>query len=198
MTLTLANLHPVPDGLPDEAAVFTEPLAAALQVLSLAHVRPDDQTGVVGDGKLGLLVAQVLATTGAEVTVIGRHPDKLALAAGWGLQTGRPDRKLDLVVDCTGHPGGLATALELVRPRGVVVLKSTYHGPTEANLTQVVVDEVRLVGSRCGPFRPALQLLQSGRVDVASLIEARYPLVDGLAALEHAGRRGALKVLIQL
>ena len=197
LTLPLVNLHPVPDSMPDNVAVFTEPLAAALQVSNLVHIRPDDRVGVVGDGKLGLLVAQALAATGAEVTVIGRHPEKLARAAGWGLRTGRPDSKLDLVVECTGAPGGLDTALELVRPRGTIVLKSTYHGSAPVDMTQVVVDEIRLVGSRCGPFPPALWLLESGRVDVLSLIEACYPLAEGLTALKRAGRRGALKVLIQ-
>ncbi len=197
LVLPLANLHPVPDSVPDEVALFVEPLAAAVQVLSLAHVRPEERVGVVGDGKLGLLVAQVLATASADVTLIGRHPEKLALAAGWGISVGRPDHQLDLVVDCSGNPRGLATALDLVRPRGTVVLKSTYHQLAEINLSRVVVDEIQLVGSRCGPFRPALHLLESGKVDVTSLIEARYPLLDGLAALEHAGRRGALKVLVQ-
>jgi threonine dehydrogenase-like Zn-dependent dehydrogenase len=197
VTLPLENLHPVPPDLPDEAAVFTEPLAAALQTLSLVHVRPGDRVAVIGDGKLGLLTAQVLATTGAEVTVVGRHPEKLALAAGWGLNTGRPDGLLDMVVECSGNPSGLAAALELVRPRGSIVLKSTYHGLAEVDLSRVVVDEIRLIGSRCGPFRAALGLLQSGRVEVTSLIEASYALADGLAALQHAGRRGALKVLIR-
>ncbi len=197
VTLPLRNLHPVPPDLPDEAAVFTEPLAAALQTLNLVHVRPGDRVAVIGDGKLGLLSAQVLATTGAEVTVVGRHPEKLALAAGWGLNTGRSDELLDIVVECSGDPSGLAAALDLVRPRGTIVLKSTYHGLAEADLTRVVVDEIRLIGSRCGPFRAALGLLQSGRVEVTSLIEASYTLVDGLAALQHAGRRGALKVLVR-
>ena len=197
VALPLENLHLVPPDLPDEAAVFTEPLAAALQTLSLVHVRPEDRVGVVGDGKLGLLAAQVLATTGAQVTVVGRHPEKLALAAGWELRTGRPDGLLDIVVECSGDPSGLATALELVRPRGTIVLKSTYQGLAEVDLSRVVVDEIRLIGSRCGPFRAALGMLQSGRVEVTSLIEASYPLADGLTALQHAGRRGALKVLIQ-
>ena len=197
LVLPLVNLHPVPDSIPDEVALFVEPLAAAVQVLSLAHIRPEDRVGVVGDGKLGLLVAQVLATGSADVTLIGRHPEKLALAAGWGISVGRPDHKLDLVVECSGSPRGLTAALDLVRPRGTVALKSTHHQLTEVNLSRVVVDEIRLLGSRCGPFRPALHLLASGKVDVTSLIEARYPLLDGLAAMEHAGRRGALKVLVQ-
>jgi alcohol dehydrogenase len=197
VVLPLENLHPVPPDLPDEAAVFTEPLAAALQNLSLVHVRPGDRVAVIGDGKLGLLAAQVLATTCAEVTVVGRHPEKLELAAGWGLNTGRPDVAQDMVVECSGDPSGLSAALELVRPRGTIILKSTYHVRPEVDLSRVVVDEIRLIGSRCGPFRAALGLLQSGRVEVTSLIEACYPLAEGLAALEHAGRRGALKVLIR-
>ena len=197
LVLPLKNLHPVPSQMPDEVAVFTEPLAAALQVLSLVHIRPQDRVGVVGDGKLGLLIAQVLATACPDVTLVGHHPEKLALAAGWGIRPGPPTGELDLVVECTGNPGGLFTAIELVRPRGTVVLKSTYHQSAEINLSQVVVDEIRLVGSRCGPFPPALRLLESGRVDVGSLIEATYPLAEGLAAMAHAGRRGALKVLLR-
>lgn len=197
IALPLENLHPVPDDVPDEAAVFTEPLAAALQTLTLVHVRPQDRLAVVGDGKLGLLSAQVLATTGAEVSVVGRHPGKLALAARWGLATGRPEGLVDVVVECSGNPSGLETALDLVRPRGTIVLKSTYHEQAVVDLTRVVVDEIRLLGSRCGPFGPALKLLQSGHVDVTSLIDARYPLIDGLAALQHAGQRGVLKVLIE-
>ncbi len=197
IALPLANLHRVPDGMPDEVAVFTEPLAAALQVMSLVQVRPEDRVGVVGDGKLGLLVAQALATSGASVTVIGRHAEKLALAAGWGLHTDAPAGLLDVVVDCSGHPDGVTAALALVRPRGTLVLKSTYPSQPRVDLTRVVVHEIQLVGSRCGPFRPALELLQSGRVRVQPLIEAIYSLQDGLTAMEHAGRRGALKILIK-
>lgn len=197
LVLPLKNLHRVPGHMPDEVAVFTELLAAALQTLSLVHIRPQDRVGVVGDGKLGLLVAQVLATACPDVTLVGHHPEKLALAAGWGIRPGPPTRELDLVVECSGSPGGLMSALDLVRPRGTVVLKSTYHQFAEINLSQVVVDEIRLVGSRCGPFPPALRLLESGRVDVGSLIEATYPLAEGLAAMAHAGRPGALKVLLR-
>ena len=206
LTLPLSNLLLVPDDVPDEAAVFTEPLAAALQVLGQVEVGPENRVAVIGDGKLGLLVAQVLATTGAEVTVIGRHPKKLALAAGWGLCTAQGlDSALrqsepgtwDLVAECTGNPEGLAAGLELIRPLGTIVLKSTIHGLSSVDLNRVVVDEIRLVGSRCGPYGTALRWLQAGRVDVTSLIEARYPLAEGVRALEHAGRRGVLKVLVQ-
>ena len=197
LTLPLVNLHPVPESVPDQGAVFAEPLAAAAQILTQVEIAPDDRVGILGDGKLGLLVAQVMAKTGAWVTVIGHHPSKLALVESWGLSTGRPDNHLDLVVECTGSAEGLDSALELIRPRGTVVLKSTYHQSAPMNLTKAVVDEIQLIGSRCGPIDRALGLLQSDPIDVISLIEAHYPLVQGLKALEHAGRRGVLKVLIQ-
>jgi threonine dehydrogenase-like Zn-dependent dehydrogenase len=198
LKLPLANLHLVPDELPDEVAVFAEPVAAALQVTSLVHVRPEQHVAVLGDGKLGLLVAQVLAITGAEVTLIGHHPAKLELAARWGLNvcTAVEGRLFDVVVDSTGSAAGFSDALLAVRPRGTIVLKSTYRGLAEADLSRVVVDEIRVIGSRCGPFVPALRLLRSNAIRVHELVEARYPLVEGLAALDHAGRRGALKILV--
>jgi threonine dehydrogenase-like Zn-dependent dehydrogenase len=187
--------------MPDEVAVFTEPLAAACEVLEQVHVRPSDRVLVLGDGKLGLLVAQVLALTGCDLTVVGKHQKKLALLSSRGIQTrlqgyGRSPRA-DIVVDCTGSAGGFDEAQRLVRPTGTVVLKSTYSGRTEADLSRVVVDEVTIVGSRCGPFAAALRLLQIGLVDVASLITAEYALQDALEAFEHAGSRGALKVLVR-
>ncbi len=197
LALPLVNLHPVPPEVPDDVAVFAEPVAAALQTLRLVHVRPGDRAAVVGDGKLGLLTAQVLARTGAEVTLVGRHPERQALAAHWGVTAQHPDGPMDVVVECSGNPSGLVAALELVRPRGTLVLKSTYHGMAEVDLSRVVVDEIQLVGSRCGPFGAALQMLEAQAIDVASLIEARYRLTEGLVALQHAGQRGALKVLIE-
>jgi threonine dehydrogenase-like Zn-dependent dehydrogenase len=197
----MRNLHRVPEGLPDEAAVFTEPLAAACEVLYQIHVRPTDRVFVLGDGKLGLLVAQVLALTGCDLTAVGRHEDKLAILAVRGIRTQLEGEELeggaDLVVECTGHAGGFAAARKLVRPRGIFLLKSTYHDRVQVDLSTIVTDEVQVVGSRCGPFAPALRLLAKGLVNVTSLIEAEYPLSDGLAAFEHAGRRGALKVLVR-
>jgi threonine dehydrogenase-like Zn-dependent dehydrogenase len=199
--LPTAILHFVPDGIPDEAAVFVEPLAAACEVLEQVHVHPSDRVAVLGDGKLGLLVAQVLALTGCRLTAIGRHPEKLAILAAKGIPTQVGDKGLDesmdMVVECTGHAEGFETARRLVRPRGVLVLKSTYHGSVQADLSRLVVDEVHVIGSRCGPFPPALRLLAQKLVDVTSLIEAEYPLAEALAALEHAGQRGALKVLVR-
>jgi threonine dehydrogenase-like Zn-dependent dehydrogenase len=200
LTLPIRYLHPVPDSLSDEAAVFTEPLAAACEILQQVHVRPTDRVVVLGDGKLGLLCAQVLALTGCDLTAVGHHQEKLDILARRGISTALGEEaiegKADLVVEATGRPAGYAAARRLVRPRGTVVLKSTYHGPLDADLTMAVVDEVTLVGSRCGPFGPALRLLERGLVDVAPLIQARYPLSEALAAFEHAARPGALKVLV--
>lgn len=199
--LPASNLHPVPDQIADEAAVFVEPLAAACRILEQVHLRPGDRTIVLGDGKLGLLVAQALALTGCHLLVVGRHVEKLSILSERGIATRLGDQGLeagaDLVVECTGRAEGFHTARQLVRAEGTLVLKSTYHGSIAADLSSIVVDEVQLVGSRCGPFAPALRLLAQGLVDVAPLVEAVYPLEKAVAALEHAGRRGALKVLVR-
>lgn len=199
--LPMRNLHPVPDTISDNQAVFAEPLAAACEILEQIHVRPTDRTVVLGDGKLGLLIAQVLALTGCELTAIGRHQEKLALLAARGIRTQIGDEGLvgraDLVIECTGQPDGFETARRVVRPRGTLVLKSTYHGLVQADLSRIVVDEVRVVGSRCGPLTAALRLLAQDLVDVTSMIEAEYPMDEALVAIEHAGQRGALKVLVR-
>ncbi len=201
LCLPAANLHPVPDNVPDEMAVFTEPLAAACEVLEQVHVRPSDRVIVLGDGKLGLLVAQVLALTGCDLTAVGRHESKLAILAARGIATQIGAEGLagsaDLVVECTGRAEGFQAARRLVRPGGTVVLKSTYHGLVEADLSGIVVDEINLVGSRCGPFPAALRLLAHRLVDVTPLITATYPIHEALAAFEHAQQRGSLKVLIR-
>jgi threonine dehydrogenase-like Zn-dependent dehydrogenase len=199
--LPTRNLHLVPGGIPDHIAVFTEPLAAACEIVEQVHVRPTDRVVVLGDGKLGLLVAQVLALTGCELLVLGRHEAKLAILSRQGISTQVGDdgfaATADLVVECTGQAEGFEIARRLVRPRGMLVLKSTYHGRVQTDLSRMVVDEIQIVGSRCGPFPAALRLLSQGLIDVTSLIEAEYPLADALAAFEHAGRRGALKVLVR-
>jgi threonine dehydrogenase-like Zn-dependent dehydrogenase len=199
--LPIENLHVVPDAVADEVAVFTEPLAAACEILEQVHIHPSDRVIVLGDGKLGLLVAQTLALTGCDLTVIGHHPEKLEKLAARGIAIQVGDAGLegvaDVVVDCTGQPQGFLAARQMVRPRGTLVLKSTYHGEMRVDLSSLVVDEASLVGSRCGPFPPALRLLAQQLVDVTSLIEAEYPLADALTAFEHAARRGALKVLIR-
>jgi len=204
LCLPIVNLHHVPDSVSDEAAVFVEPLAAACEITQEVHIHPTDRVVVLGDGKLGLLCAQVLQLTGCDLTVVGHHEESLGILARRGIRVLIDSKGLgdlgdlfDVVVEATGTPEGFAAARQLVRPRGTLVLKSTYHGAIEANLTRVVVDEVTLVGSRCGPFEPALRLLEQRLVDVMPLVRARYRLSDGLAAFERAEQRGMLKVLIE-
>ena len=196
VVLPAANLHRIPDGMPDEAAVFVEPLAAACEIREQLGEMTGRRTIVLGAGKLGLLVAQTLATAGADVTLVGRHPDGLARAAALGITTGPATPGADLVVDATGAPAGLATALALVRPRGTIVLKTTIAGEHHLDLAAAVVNEVTVVGSRCGPFVPAIDLLANGRVTVAALVDAVYPLDDAVAAVAHAAVPGTLKILL--
>lgn len=199
--LPVCNLHVVPEHVSDEQAVFTEPLAAALEILEQIHIRPTDRVVVLGDGKLGLLVAQVLRLTGCDLLAVGRHDDKLAILARQGIATclaGECSKgQADIVVDCTGQPEGFVTARAMVRPRGTLVLKSTFHGQNEVNLTSVVVDEVTIVGSRCGPFAPALRLLDQRLVDVEALITSIYSLADAVVAFDRAQAKGTLKVLVR-
>jgi threonine dehydrogenase-like Zn-dependent dehydrogenase len=201
LTLPVRNLHPVPEAMPDEVAVFAEPLAAACRVLAQVHVGPDDRAIVLGDGRLGLLVAQTLALTGCRLLAIGRHASHLALLEARGIDTCLADENAagdaDVVVECTGSSGGFEVARSLVRPGGTLVLKSTYPGLAEVDLSALVVDEVRVIGSRCGPLPAALRLLARGLVDVGPMVEAVYGLDDALVAFEHASRPGVLKVLIR-
>ena len=201
LTLPISNLLEVPESVSDEEAVFTEPLAAALRIREQMRVRPGARIAVVGPGRLGLLIAQVLSLAGGEVTVLGRREASLELPASWGLDTAlagdEPDDSFDVVVEATGNEQGLARSLRLVRPRGTLVLKSTFHGAATVDLTKLVVAEIEVVGSRCGPFAPALRLLERRQVQVRPLIQAEYPLAEGLAALEHAARPGVLKVLLR-
>lgn len=198
--LATRNLVAVPDSIPDEVAVFTEPLAAVCQILEAVHIGPADRVVLIGAGRLGLLAAQVLRLTGTDLSVIVRRAETAALLAGWGIRavsrSELDNGQADVVVDCTGNAAGFADALTLVRPRGTIVLKSTYAGIPQADLTQVVVNEIQLVGSRCGPFDAALRLMAQGLIDVRSLIEARYPLADAAKALEHARQPGVKKVLL--
>jgi threonine dehydrogenase-like Zn-dependent dehydrogenase len=198
--LPIANLHRVPDNVADEEAVFTEPLAAACQVLDSAHVRPSERVVLLGAGKLGLLTAQVLGLVGCDLAVVVRHERQARMVAGWGLRPARrddlADGEADVVVDCTGTPEGLGEALRLVRSRGTIVLKSTYAGPAGIDLAPLVVHEIRVVGSRCGPFGAALRLLEHRLVDVLPLIEARYSLAEALDAFGRAEQPGTLKVLL--
>ena len=202
LSLPARNLLVVPDGISDHQAVFTEPLAAACEILEQVKIQPSHRVAVIGDGKLGHLIARVLRTTGCELTLIGKHPDKLALAEGVQrmeasrLDASRPSG-FDIAVEASGSPEGLRLAIGLVGARGVVVLKSTFHGPSAFETSRVVVDEITLIGSRCGRFAPALDLLATGRVEVERLITAEYGLSEGIAAMERAQEASALKVLLR-
>ena len=202
LTLPVVNLHPVPDQVTTEVATFTEPLAAALEITEQVAIAPEHKVLVVGDGKLGQLVAQTLALTGCNLVVIGRHADKLEKLASRGIKVGFEDivipRSFDVAVECTGNPDGFNLALSGLRPRGTLVLKSTYAGKLTLDASALVVDEITVVGSRCGPFDKALDLLSQDKVDVTSLIETCYPLDEGLAAFAHAQQRGTLKVLLNM
>lgn len=202
LCLPIANLHTVPDNVPTEVATFTEPLAAALEIQQQVELGANHRVLVVGDGKLGQLVAQTIALTGCELLAVGRHQDKLANLEARGIKTGLAtavkDRYFDISVECTGNPEGFAIARRALRPRGTLVLKSTYAGNLSLDASSLVVDEITMIGSRCGPFAPALQLLATAQVDVQPLIQARYQLSEGLAAFAHAQSRGVLKVLLEI
>ena len=194
------NLHLVPDSIADEAAVFAEPLAAAFEILEQVHVQPGTDCVVLGDGTLGLLVSQVLFQAGARVLTVGKHDDKLAILRARGIDAVRvtdwDGAPADLVVEATGTAAGVATAVAATRPRGTVVLKSTVAGASQLHLAPLVVNEIRVVGSRCGDFVPALRALETGSVTVRPLISACLPLRDGVEALQRAAQPGVLKVLL--
>jgi threonine dehydrogenase-like Zn-dependent dehydrogenase len=197
----VANLHSVPETIPDEAAVFCEPLAAAFEILEQVEVAPGTRCIVLGDGKLGLLVAQVLAGAGARVLAVGRHAEKLAILRTRGIETATLDEwkpaRAPLVVDATGSARGFELAVAATEPRGTLVLKSTVAERPALDLAPVVIHEISVLGSRCGPFAPALRALESGGVDVRPLVAERIPLARGLEAFERAARPGALKVLLE-
>ena len=195
------NLSLVPDEMPDDVAVFVEPVAAALALGEAADVAPGARAAVVGDGKLGLLCAQALALSGARVTLLGRHERKLEIARRAGADARREvdaGATFPLVVDATGSSDGFARALALVEPRGTVVLKTTTRDAPKESLAKIVIDEIRVVGSRCGRFAPAIEALRAGRIDPRPLVDARLPLERGTEAFAKAGERGALKVLLQV
>jgi alcohol dehydrogenase len=201
-TLPDSNLHIVPEGLPDEAAVFCEPLAAAIEITAQVPVKPGQRAVILGDGKLGLLAAQVLKNAGADVLLVGHSPEKLELARNWSIPTTLKaelsDRPADIVVDCTGSTEGFDTALDLVKPRGTVVVKTTVADRFSVNLAPLVINEITVVGSRCGPFEPALKALSDGSVSVEEMISRIFPMEQALEAFEFASLPKALKVLIRM
>ena len=202
MTLPERNLHALPDALPTERAVFVEPLAAACEILDQVALPCGAEIAVLGDGKLGLLIALVLNAYGHHVHQFGRHAEKLEIARRAGVTTeaiggALPERAYDWVVDATGSPEGLRQAVRMTRPRGTVILKSTVHGLVGVDTAPVIVNEITLVGSRCGRFEPALDLLSRNLIPVEEMIYERLPLADAPRALERAAQKGALKVLLR-
>lgn len=207
LALPEANLHVVPDDVSDVQAVFTEPLAAAFQILEQRPIRPGERVIVLGDGRLGSLCAQVLQRTGAALTVIGKHPRKLSRLARRGIAVERLDevnltegrgwrRTADLVVDATGSASGWETALRLLKPRGTLVLKTTVAGEHQLSLAPLVIDEIQVIGSRCGPFPPALAALANRSVDVETMVDDIYPLAQVAEAFDRANGRDVQKLLI--
>lgn len=207
LSLPVHNLIELPDSVSDDAAVFVEPLAAAFNILEQVTVKSSYEVAVVGDGKLAQLVVLVIAQIGCSLTVIGRHVEKLEIARGFGAHRVLLDKpalgrewagRFDVVIEASGSPSGLATALGVVKPRGTVVLKSTHQGSTPLEMSQVVVNELTIVGSRCGRFRPAIDLLVSGHLDLSPLISGRLPLEKGLQAFEEAAAPENMKVILQI
>ncbi len=204
LTLPARNLIEVPASVSDIEAVFTEPLAAAMGISEQVEITPETEVAVVGDGKLGLLCAMSIRLLTPRITLIGRHASKLAIAEKAGVRALLSDavpqhsRGFDVVVEASGSESGFASAVEIVRPRGKIVLKSTFHGNPSWPASRVVVDEITVVGSRCGRFGPALKALAEKAIDVNGLISKEFPLGEGVAAIEHASARGVLKVLLRM
>jgi len=200
-SLPMANLHRVPDSVPDQAAVFTEPLAAALELQEQVHIQPTDRVLLIGAGRLGQLIAQTLALIGSDLRVLARHPYQQKLLTDRGIRVIREEEiqpwRWDVVVEATGSPTGFEIARKAIRPRGTLVMKSTYKGDMSVNFSSIVVDEVNIIGSRCGPFGPALRLLESKQVDPTVLIAAEFELDNALQAFEEAAKAGVLKILVK-
>jgi threonine dehydrogenase-like Zn-dependent dehydrogenase len=199
--LPIINLHRVPASVPDEMAVFTEPLAAALEIQQQIQIKPTDRVLLVGAGRLGQLIAQTLALTGCDLHVVARHAHQQNLLNARRIRIIAEEdiqpMRWDVVVEATGSPGGFELARKAIRPRGILVMKSTYKGELSVNFSSIVVDEIQIVGSRCGPFEPALRLMASRQVDPTVLIAEEFKLQDVLKAFERAGETGVLKVLVQ-
>ncbi len=203
-----ANLHEVPDEVDSIEAVFSEPLAAALRIADQVHIRSHDRVAILGDGKMGLLTALALKHYGAQIVLIGKYPEKLAIAQNQGIAVFKVDpallfsdtvaalEKFDIVVEATGSPAGINHALHLVRPQGTVILKTTSHEPSNVNVADAVVNELTLLGSRCGNIGFALQFLKQKRIDVLPLVESVYPFSDFIDAFNHAREKGSRKVLV--
>lgn len=201
LTLPERNLHVLPDELDDATAVFVEPVAAACRILEQVRFPAGAEVAVLGDGKLGLLIAQVLQTSGLRVQQFGRHREKLRIAERSGVTVevsgdNLPRAAFEWVVDATGSAAGLRAACGMVRPLGTVILKSTVHGEAPLDTAPVIVNEITMIGSRCGRFEPAIELLRAGKIDVRSMVSDAMPLTDAAQAFGRAEQRGILKVLL--
>lgn len=203
LTVPVENLHLIPDNVPDIAAVFTEPLAAAFEITRQVLIGPESKVAVLGDGKLGLLISQVISLTRCDLVAVGRHREKLDILDRAGIKTAldsklKKERAFDIVIEATGSPGGLAAALELVKPCGTIVLKTTLAQPPEFDINQLVIDEITVTGSRCGPFDTALDALERGLVDTESLISGLFGLDEGIKAMRAASSQNNLKILLDM
>ncbi|MBI5057342.1 MAG: alcohol dehydrogenase catalytic domain-containing protein [Nitrospirae bacterium] len=227
LTLPAGNLHVIPDSISDEEAVFVEPLAAAFEILQQVKILPTDKVCVLGDGKLGLLAGQVLSTTGCNLVVAGRHREKLKILEAIGIRTilqspphpnplppgergpknsppltggdeGEGENEFDYVVDCTGSSSGIDAALGIVKSRGKIILKTTVAERAAVNLNQIVIGEISVIGSRCGPFPPAIEAIHERKVKLSPLVSNTFSLKDGVKAFEYAARKGVLKVLLKI
>lgn len=213
ITLPIPNLHIIPDSITDKEGVFTEPVAAAFEIIEQVNIRRDDKVCVLGDGRLGLITGQVISLTKCRLTVIGKHKEKLSIIKKKGIETrllSNPPappfnkggleglREFDYVIDCTGSTSGIEYAMKIVKPRGTIILKTTVAEKSPFNTNQIVIDEITLLGSRCGPFPPAIKTLKENSIDVHSLISKVFPLEDGLEALSLASQKDILKVLLKI
>jgi threonine dehydrogenase-like Zn-dependent dehydrogenase len=197
------NIHQIPNPISDSNALFIEPLAAALEILEQVQINPDQRVLIIGDGKLAQLIAHVIASTGCELYVVGKHPEKLDYLGNLPISTitlKELDRvgMFDIVVEASGSPDGFSSAVSIVKPRGTLVLKSTYAQPLTWNPAALVINEITLIGSRCGRFEPAIRFLVEKKPDFSYLIEQHYAIDDAIAAFEHAGKKGALKIILDM
>jgi threonine dehydrogenase-like Zn-dependent dehydrogenase len=200
VTLPMSNIHALPDSISDEEAIFIEPLAAAFEITRQIDIMPYERVCVLGDGKLGMLVSQVVSLSGCRPVVVGRHEERLSLLRKWNIKAKHISsfniREFDIVIDCTGSPKGIETALCIVRPGGRIVIKTTTAKKPVIDMNRVVVNELTLIGSRCGPFSSAIRALDKKEIAVQQLISFRYPLEDGIRALRNASRKNVLKVIL--
>lgn len=203
VTLPLSNLIEIPENVPDEQAVFVEPLAAGLEILEQMHIQPCQKVMVLGDGKLGLLTALALNACGLDVLIVGKHQNKLDIAKNQGVKTQLLSEfeqapKFDVVVEATGSITGFETSVNCVKPRGTLVLKSTIAASKELNLAPIVINEITILGSRCGRFEPAMRLIASGKIDFSQMISKIYPIEQAVEAFDANNAKDTIKILLKI